>query len=88
MITDESPTRFIPQNENDLSPELREVVKKIIQDESGVFNFNRLQFNPLHVEPAKPRHGLLVYADGTDWDPGSGEGIYRFDSSATWRFVG
>ena len=26
----------------------------------------------LHKPPAKPREGLVVKADGTDWNPGSG----------------
>lgn len=34
-----------------------------------------------HVEPAKPRNGMLRYADGTDWDPGSGEGAYLYTTS-------
>jgi hypothetical protein len=32
---------------------------------------------PLAVEPAKPRDGMIVYADGTNWNPGSGEGAYE-----------
>lgn len=40
-----------------------------------------------HVEPPKPRQGMLVYADGADFDPGSGEGLYRHDGSA-WVFIG
>ena len=39
------------------------------------------QFDVLHVEPSKPRQGLLVFADGTDWDPGSGEGLYEYLST-------
>ncbi|MCZ6775855.1 MAG: hypothetical protein O7D34_05310 [Ignavibacteria bacterium] len=35
-----------------------------------------------HVAPEKPRNGLF-YADGTDWDPGSGKGVYRFDEDTT-----
>ncbi len=31
-----------------------------------------------HVLPEKPRSGLF-YADGTDWDPGEGVGVYRYD---------
>lgn len=41
----------------------------------------------LTVEPSKLRDGLIVYADGTEWDPGSGEGIYAY-YSATWNFLG
>lgn len=40
------------------------------------------QLIELHEEPPKPRVGLLVWADGTDWDPGSGVGLYVFDGSA------
>ena len=42
---------------------------------------------PLAVEPPKPRRGLLVYADGENWDPGSGEGAYCFNGSV-WVFLG
>lgn len=43
----------------------------------------------LHVEPTKPQDGELYYADGTNWDPGSGRGAYRYDSSGpTWEFMG
>ncbi|HIJ85921.1 MAG: hypothetical protein HW380_187 [Magnetococcales bacterium] len=30
----------------------------------------------LHAEPAKCENGNLVYADGSDWNPGSGAGFY------------
>ncbi len=40
-----------------------------------------------YVAPSKPRQGDVRYADGSEWDPGSGEGIYRYDGS-TWQFLG
>ncbi|MBF0435862.1 MAG: hypothetical protein HQL77_10890 [Magnetococcales bacterium] len=30
----------------------------------------------LHAEPGKSADGDLVYADGTNWNPGSGAGFY------------
>ncbi len=38
---------------------------------------------------AEPPHtrGILAYANGTDWDPGSGEGYYRWTGQA-WKLVG
>ena len=39
-----------------------------------------------HVEPDKPRLGLLVFADGTDWNPGSGAGLYVY-KAAGWTFI-
>ena len=41
----------------------------------------------LHAEPSKPRGGLVVFADGTDWNPGSGQGFYAYYASA-WHFLG
>lgn len=28
--------------------------------------------------PARPRLGMVALADGTDWDPGAGQGVYAF----------
>jgi len=39
-----------------------------------------------HVEPVRPREGMLVYADGTDWDPGCGAGIYAY-VNGVWEFA-
>lgn len=40
-----------------------------------------------YVEPDKPRDGMRRNADGVQWDPGSGKGLYRFDGVA-WNFLG
>ena len=37
-----------------------------------------------NVVPAKPRQGMIRYADGTNWNPSGGEGIYYFNSAGTW----
>lgn len=37
-----------------------------------------------YAAPTKPAQGDIRYADGTVWDPGSGEGIYFYDSSGSW----
>lgn len=34
-------------------------------------------------EPERPRDGMIVYADGTNWDPGNGRGIYIYDNGWT-----
>jgi len=39
---------------------------------------------PTHVAPSNPRAGDIRYADGSDWNPGSGEGIYFFNISSAW----
>ncbi len=41
----------------------------------------------LNVAPDKPREGNIVGADGTNWNPGSGKGVYCYYSGA-WHFLG
>lgn len=45
-----------------------------------------VQWNVLHVAPSKPRIGMTCYADGTDWDPASGEGLYLYKSGG-WTLI-
>lgn len=70
--------------------ELTEAVKKELDEVSNASEYAEVVILPiLHVAPEKFEAGMLVYADGTDWDPGSGEGVYRRDkANAAWVFVG
>ena len=44
---------------------------------------------PYAAEPAQITPIMLVYADGANWDPGSGEGVYIRDLTNTnWIFLG
>lgn len=45
----------------------------------------RVEFR--NVEPARPREGDVVGADGTNWDPGSGQGVYAYYAGA-WHKLG
>lgn len=50
---------------------------------ASFFDVHRLQ--KLYAEPSPRFDGMIAFADGTTWNPGSGEGVYRYDaSSATW----
>ncbi len=51
--------------------ELRQIAAALAQIEEG------RGLPILHAEPAKPREGALILADGTDWNPGSGAGHYE-----------
>jgi hypothetical protein len=43
----------------------------------------------LHAEPDRVRAGLFCLADGTDWNPGSGAGLYRRnEANNAWVFIG
>lgn len=46
-----------------------------------------VQLDIAYKVPAKPRVGMLVYADGTKWNPGSGEGLYVWKSDAAWHHI-
>ncbi len=41
----------------------------------------------LNAAPDKPQNGMIAWADGTNWNPGSGEGIYAYHGSA-WNLLG
>ena len=41
-----------------------------------------LHADVLSAEPARPADGDIVYADGTNWNPGSGEGFYGRENGA------
>jgi hypothetical protein len=46
-----------------------------------------LFLTPLAVAPLKPREGMVVMANGTNWNPGSGAGFYGY-RAGSWRFLG
>jgi len=43
-----------------------------------------IEWDILHAAPDKPRPGMEVYADGTNWNPGLGEGKYIYTSALVW----
>ena len=52
-----------------------------------IFNLDTLRLEQTNVEPSKARDGDIRYADGTNWNPGSGRGIYVYidDVSPAWE---
>lgn len=63
---------------------LREELQRIALALAGIDNLGLVQKN---AEPDKYGDGLVVYADGTNWNPGSGEGLYARYNSA-WNALG
>ena len=52
-----------------------------------IFNLDTFRLEPTNTPngPTKPRDGDIRYADGTNWNPGSGgEGIYAY-FAGTWN---
>lgn len=50
-----------------------------ISEEIGLIREGR-GLSPLALAPKKPREGMIVVADGTNWNPGAGLGAYEFRS--------
>lgn len=59
-----------------------------ISDEFRTNNVDGIQYKVWHVEPDKPRTAQAYYADGTQWNPGSGEGLYIYKSGGSWVLLG
>lgn len=69
-------------NIEDLVAYLRRELLRI----SGAFQYETIVLKELHNEPAKPSEGELANADGTDWNPGHGAGIYVY-LNGTWNKI-
>ena len=77
--------RLPPGNPEDLLPYLDDEHNRI----ASVLNDSLIgQRDILYKPPIRLRPGLVVYADGTDWNPGSGEGLYRYNLAGVWVFIG
>ncbi len=63
----------------------QEEVEEALERISEAFEepeFPHLLLDTLHAAPSRLLEGLLVIADGSDWDPGSGGGVYVYFSGA------
>ena len=74
----------VPEGEEALARYLQRELNRIAEVFTAVEN---IQLAELNVEPEKPREGLIVLADGTNWNPGSGAGFYGYRGGA-WQFLG
>ena len=67
-------------------PDAGEETKQIINYVTDELNkiaaqlqeFNLIRLQVLYAAPVRPRNGMVAYADGTTWNPGSGEGPYAY----------
>jgi hypothetical protein len=88
-FTPKKPTPIDDSNPDKLGSSVKDLVF-YIEDEldaiaAALNDQDNSTFPPLAVEPTKPRQGLVVYADGTNWNPGNGEGLYYYGSDAAWH---
>jgi len=80
---EKSVTRYepgpLPEQVEDLGGYIVSELKRL---GSILLNQSIFKLEPVHIEPARPRKGDVRYADGTDWNPGAGEGIYWYNGTA------
>lgn len=56
--------------------------------ELEAFEQTHLTLGMLYHEPARPREGMIAYADGTSWNPGGcGIGLYQFRKGQWYRLA-
>lgn len=69
-------------------PQELEPLRKYVADE-----FDRLTtflnteadfvvFRVNNVAPTRPIEGMVAFADGTNWNPGAGKGLYKYQAGA------
>lgn len=76
-----------PPPQTDSVRDLINAIWPFLESVSSEFYYMRIE--RVHAAPAKPQDGQLAYADGSDWNPGSGRGVYRYDSTSVgWVLLG
>lgn len=82
------PSIHSPRTVEDVSRWMTEELRRI----AAVLNDYRVMFigfEVWHEEPARVQEGMVVYADGTDWNPGlpavgaaAGRGLYLYQEGS------
>lgn len=77
--------RNVPPDPAQLPQFLDQELSNLEKAQQAPFPF--LSVSMSYVEPTKVFDGMIVLADGTNWNPGSGAGFYGYRAGA-WRFLG
>lgn len=75
----------IPQEPEKIATMVELELRKIQQVLDWVIQ--SLPFDERNAAPEKVYDGMVVRADGTNWNPGSGQGAYIYYNSA-WNYLG
>ena len=67
--------------------EYTEVINSLFQTLYWISPLLNSKVGQVEPPPEYKRVGLLCFADGAAWNPGSGQGYYRYTGTA-WSFVG
>ena len=77
--------RPVPLRTEDLARFLTEELQFIAREVTQSVPY--LLLDTVYAAPRKLIEGMIVKADGTTWNPGSGAGVYLYRASE-WRFLG
>jgi hypothetical protein len=77
--------RIPPSNPADLPQFLTQELQNINRALNEKNEF--LSLGMLYTPPPKPFDGMIILADGVQFDPGSGGGFYGY-RAGSWRFLG
>ena len=69
----------VPVDYRDLPTYLNEELRRIEDAQTITPVFNSISLTPQSIAPSNPVNGSVYYADGTGWNPGSGEGFYGYE---------
>ena len=61
--------------------------REFLAVERSFLDLDLIQLKETNVAPVRPRVGMVVLADGTNWNPGSGAGFYGYYGGA-WVKLG
>lgn len=77
--------RYVPQH----SPSIEALERELWRIKATLDALIDGQVEVLRIAPTKPSIGQRAFADGTQWNPGNGRGLYMYDgtstASASWR---
>ena len=71
----------VPNSSDELPSYLQSELDKL---SATINNIADGHYDSTNVVVTKPRAGDVRYADGTNWNPGSGEGLYIYLSTGAW----
>ena len=76
-----------PPQEDDVSKLTEYVARMFLSLSFQSQEYNYLILPAINVAPERPISGMIVHADGTNWNPGSGQGIYAY-YNLSWKKLG
>ena len=76
---------ILPQDASELSIAIQRELERLSQELRA--SQPSILLDKINVAPSKPRPGMIVFADGVNWNPGAGIGYYGYKGTA-WVLLG